>query len=296
MFHYAIFKILCGHLIGNIAEKGLVKHEKIRFAEELADRSSASVIVHRRIPLVAAKMFGTIAPIFRKDICIWINGFYCGADFGPEFLIELGFIITEKNIRNVKAPAINAVRRFKPFFEHGIFRLIDFLAERFGIIVEGRHCFNIEPAEIAVVFAEEIVIPFFGIGVIICADGFFEPFAIAVEPFVVRSSMVYGDIEHQFHSVFMENGAQFFKSLVTAKMRVDMAIIYAIELMNRGGTEDWVKIKRGYSKFFKVWNFLGYAFKVAAVEIETMAVLIIERNIFPVFSVYGFSVCLPSDE
>ena len=166
------------------------------------------------------------------------------------------------------------------------------MAERFGGVVKSGHGFNAEPAFIAVVFAEEIIASFFRIGVVICADRFFKPFTVFVEPFVVGSGVVDGNIEHKLHFVLVEFGAQFFKSLVTAKMRVDMAIIYAIELMNRGGTEDWVKIKRGYSKFFKVWNFLGYAFKVAAVEIETTTVLIIERNILPIFSFDGFIAVL----
>ena len=292
MFHDAVFKILRGHLIRNATEKGLIGHEKIRLTEKLADCSSAAVIVHRRIPLVAPKMFGTIAPIFSKDISVWVNGFYFRADFGPKFGIKLDFVIAKENIRNVKTPAVDVIGRFEPFFEHGILRLIDFLAERFGGIIKGWHGFNAEPAFIAVVFAEEIIASFFRIGVVICADRFFKPFTVFVEPFVVGSGVVDGNIEHQFHSIFMKFGAQFFKGRVAAEMGVDMEIIYAIELMNRGGTEDWVKIKRGYSKFFKVWNFLGYAFKVATVEIETMAVLIIERNIFPVFSFYGFIAVL----
>ena len=77
----------------------MVGHEKIRLAEELADRPSAAIIIHRRIPLVSMKVFGAIAPIFRKDIGVWIHGFYFKADFGPKFLIKLNFVVTKKNMR-----------------------------------------------------------------------------------------------------------------------------------------------------------------------------------------------------
>ena len=286
MVNDAGFYVSGSGFIFYIAENGAPAHEGIRFAVELADYSSAAEIVHRGIPLVPLEMFRTVAPVLRKDICLRVFLTDASAYFGPEFLIKLDFVVPCKNIRNVEAPAINGIGRSEPFFQDGILCAVDGVPEGIGSIVEDGHCFDAEPAEIGIFFAEEIITALRGIGIIICADGFFKPCAVAVEPFVVGAGVVDGDIEDYFHSVFVEGGAEFFKRFVAAEMGIDVEIIEAVVFMDGRRGENRIEIEGVYTEFFEIGDFFGYALEVAAIEIEAMGVGIIFRNAVPVGNFY----------
>ena len=84
----------------------------------------------------------------------------------------------------------------------------------------------------------------------------------------------------------MEGGAKFFKSFVAAEMWVNVEIIEAVIFMDGGGGENRVQIKGVYAEFFKIGDFFGYSFKVAAVKIEAAGFFVFFGNRVPIFDFY----------
>ena len=92
MFHNAVFKILCGHLIRNVTEKGLVGHEKIRLTQELTNDTATAKIIHGRIPLAALHIVGAVAPVFRQNIGLIVFRLDACGNFRPQFVGQLNRI------------------------------------------------------------------------------------------------------------------------------------------------------------------------------------------------------------
>ena len=110
----------------------MLLHKQILLSQELTDDTAAAEIVHRRIPLVALKVPGTVAPILRQNISLGIYLLDAAANFRPQLMGKLDFILSGKGIRHIKAPAIDAVGGLQPLLQHRILCPVDNITEVLG--------------------------------------------------------------------------------------------------------------------------------------------------------------------
>ena len=205
MFHHSRLYILCGHLIRHFPQKFISHVKQILFPQKLTDHSAASIIIHRRIPLMPLQIPGTISPVLCQNIGLWIFLPNALLNLRPQFVSQLKFIVSGKDICHIKSPAINGIGRFQPLLQYRILSPVNHLPQSVRSVIEHRQIRHVKPAQIFVCARfKEIIASLLGIGIVVGTFRLVKIQSISVKPAVGSARMVNGNIQNQFHAICMQ--------------------------------------------------------------------------------------------
>ncbi len=84
--------------------------------EEPGKRLHKRIIIHHSIPLIAFQPRRRVPVMFGNNEGFRIRRFYCAPEIAPEAVVCL--LRMPQISRHIQPPAVNAVRRLKPFFSN----------------------------------------------------------------------------------------------------------------------------------------------------------------------------------
>ena len=87
-----------------------------------------------------------------------------------------------------------------------------------------------------------------------------------VKPGMGIATVVKHAVQHQPHSQLLRIVSQTQQRPITAKLRIDMAIILGIVFMYAGSFKHRIKIQRRHAKFFQIRQFFADTVQIAAIE------------------------------
>ena len=256
--------ILCRHRIMHPAKERLPVQEGVSQARKLPDHTPEAEIIHRRRPKVSLQVLRLVAPFLRNDHGIRVLLPDRGAQLLPALVRHLDASVPCKNIRHVKAPAVDAIRRLQPFAQDRMFFPPDLVPKLHARIVQGRERIDAQPALQAAVLLPEIVGP---------------PF---LHPFMLDAGMVDGDVQDDLHPRIVHRAAQALQGLVSAEMRVHMLIIDTVVLMVGIRRKNRIQIQHRDPEILKIREFLPDAVQVPAEKVQGLCFVIGIGNVVPV--------------
>ncbi|GCO02130.1 hypothetical protein ExPCM12_02743 [Escherichia coli] len=89
---------------------------------------------------------------------------------------------------------------------------------------------------------------------------------VPVKPGMGIATVVKHAVQHQSHSQLLRIVSQTQQRPITAKLRIDMAIILGIVFMHAGSFKHRIEIQRRHAKFFQIRQFFTYPVQIAAIE------------------------------
>ena len=272
--------------------------------QEPGYRFHEGIIIHDAVPFMAVQPGGGVTVMLRNDQRIGIDGFDTVTEGLPEFMVEFSAVPQVR--RNIQAPAVDAIRRRKPFFgdfihfftQVGRIFIIQLGQGRIAppaLIHGGSAVAGIVEVEIGAIGAVDALV-----GTRL-ETGFSEIYPFMIHPLIEGTAVIEYAVQDNLHSpavkflteggkeriaflqVFLTGDAADILGRITvmlfpglhdmihivgnhAEVGINMLIVLAIVLMAGRGDEDRIEVKNLNSQILQVIQFIQDTLKIAAVK------------------------------
>ena len=262
--------------------------------QEEGQRVHEGVVVHDRVPLVAAQPLGGVAVVLRDDEQVGVDGLHPASEFLPEQVVELPGLPQVSG--HVQPPAVDGERGPRPLLRH----LQYGLAQGAGLlVVELGQGVHVPPAMVVPLVLEREVAPVRALHVAVCAlVGVID--ALAVQPAVEGAAVVEHAVQYDLHAPAVQLPAELGEPLVAGRqvgdaggaadvlgglhvvadvrlqrraavagddrqVRVHVVVVLGVVLVRRRGHEQRIEVDGLHAQRFQIVQLLAHAHQVAAV-------------------------------
>ena len=168
-----------------------------------------------------------------------------------------------QHMHHIQPPAVHIPRRFQPVADNTVFPAINFIHQTFRLIIQLRQAGIAKPVERRAIITKRVPVAPGRFGVVTSTT---RATIMPVKPSMGIATVVKHAVQHQPHSQLLRIVSQTQQRPITAKLRIDMAIILGIVFMYAGSFKHRIEIQRRHAKFFQIRQFFAYPVQIAAIE------------------------------